>query len=191
MRHWLTRILFALCLLSQQACSRGDESVTAGGTDEGPNEPPIVEMPNLSRVELLAAPGEIAVGDKTITFGWDKVPVVFRWTGLGDFDRSTRIHSWVTVAGCVSGQEEPCEDIDEVRLDFAWVVADTEVWAVELWDRGDGYVRWDSWVLVGWGNEGPEWPFGTEVWVVLGLTDRNGSVWLLGGSTTVIEVSLF
>ena len=188
MKHWLIKLSCVIWLLIPPACSNDDNPVTV---DTGPNEPPVVAMPNPNLAELVSAPSSVEFGEKIITFAWGKPPTVYRWVGIGDFDRSTRVFASICVEGCFENLPDPCQDIHEVRLDFAWIIQEREIWAAELKERGDGYVMWNDWVLQGWANHGPDWPFDSAVDVVLGLTDQDGKVWLIGGSTTLVPIGRF
>ena len=184
MKRAITILILASCLNS--ACADKDPVAVLG-----PKEPPQVTMPNPSIADLTSATTFVVIDDKTIRFMGDTPPGVYRFTGQGDFDRSTRLAASVTVDACTWRPDESCEVINEVRLDFAWVVRGGEIWAVEVIPRGDGYVVWNDWLLTGWANQGPEWAFGTEVIAVVGLTDLLGNVHLVGASTTVEERSRF
>jgi hypothetical protein len=71
-------------------------------------------------------------------------------------------------------------DFDRARLDFLWVVHESdEVWEPEISNA------WDSFRIERSASDGPMWEVGTDVDVVAGFVDLDGVVWKMRFTDTI------
>ena len=131
---------------------------------EDDKEPPIVARPDLTPEELRAAPSVLRLGDKALVF---TTATVFQRWGTGTVGLSI----WI--------KEESLHNVDEGRMDFAWVARESDVWQPEL-----GSI-WNNYEFVTGAGDGPSWPVGAVVDIVVGFVDREGDVQLMRATTTV------
>jgi len=127
--------------------------------------PPVVPRPILTPQELISAPSTLEFGDKRLVF-------------IG----SGAIKSWGNGPAVQIGfsiQEESYCDVDELRLDFLWVVHETGVWEPEI------VPVWDTYYFRGVAYDGPTWPTDTDVAIVVGFVDLNGDVSLMRITETI------
>jgi len=131
---------------------------------EGDREPPIVARPDLTPEELAAAPTTLEFGDKTLVFTGASVS-----------------QSWgsATVTLCFQIKEMNLNMFDEVRMDFVWVVRESDVWEPAVSSI------WNNYEFGSCAQDGPNWPVAADVDVVVGFVDMDGVVQLMKATTSV------
>jgi len=129
------------------------------------SEPPEVERPTLRVQQLRAAPSTLQFGNRTLVFNR---AVASRWqSGAAPLDVFIEI------------LEENFYMVDEVRMDFVWLVHESGIWEPEI-----GSI-WNTHRFGAHASDGPLWPLGTAVDIVVGFTDMSGDVHLMKATTTV------
>jgi hypothetical protein len=133
---------------------------------ETDREPPVVARPDLTPEELRAAPTILKLGDKTLVF---LIASVRQSWGTGGIGMRVRI------------TEESLKNVDEVRMDFVWMVHESGVWEPQVRSIWNTYEYEQSIV------SGPGLPVGTVVDVIVGFVDMSGVVRLMRASTQVMS----
>jgi hypothetical protein len=133
---------------------------------EDDREPPVVARPYLKPEELAAAPSVLQLGDKTLLFQNAVFHVPY---GSGERNMYFSII------------EESYYYVDEVRMDFVWVVQETDMWEPEIRSV------WNSTEFGASATDGPNWPLGKDVDIVVGFVDSNGDVLLVKTTRTLTQ----
>jgi len=131
---------------------------------EAEREPPIVARPDLTPEELRTAPSAVRLGHKTLVFV--KTVVAKMWGSAA-------------IAVDFEIMERNLEYVDEARMDFVWVIHESDVWEPSVASI------WNTWTFIANGSPGPVWPVAADVDVVVGFVDVDGVVHLMRARTSI------
>ena len=129
-------------------------------------EPPVVARPHLAPEALNAAPTTLELGDRTLFF-----PRAELYVPYGSRERILSVEI----------EEEGYHYVDEVRLDFVWAVTEDDVWEPQIASL------WNQYEFLLSVRDGPDWPVGTDVDIVVGFVDATGTVRLMKATSTVAQ----
>jgi hypothetical protein len=130
--------------------------------------PPVVERPEFTVEQLRAGPSSLQFGEQGVVFTH------------GDVQQD---HFSGVLSASFGIWEQNLRDFDQARLDFVWVVHESgDVWQPDI------VPQWDTYKLGDVVKDGPWWPVGTGVDIIVGFVDLKGEVWITRNSLTVGEV---